>query len=389
MSDRVVEVSEQGWFSRIFESIKSVLVGAFMFLIAIPLLWWNEGRAVQTYKSLSEGAGAVVSVPADKVDASKEGKLIHLTGKVQSTETLADPLFGISTTGVRLERHVEVYQWVEEKSEKKRKKLGGGEETVTTYDYKKDWAQKLSDSSKFKEPVGHTNPRTAVAADETWRARAVNVGAFKLSDSLIDRVPGEEKFAVTQSMLSNKGLGATAKIDNGGLYMGRSAASPEIGDVRIRYERVPAGSDVSIIAAQRASALAPYQTRAGDALELVQAGTKTSGEMFKQAESTNATMTWILRFVFFIVMAVGIFTVFRPLAVVADVVPIFGDILRGGLGFVSVAIATPITFFTIALAWVFYRPVVGVGLLVVGVGVFFLVRQLAKKRGAPIPVHAH
>lgn len=33
-----------------------------------------------TFKSLSEGAGAVVSVSADQVDSANEGKLVHGIG---------------------------------------------------------------------------------------------------------------------------------------------------------------------------------------------------------------------------------------------------------------------------------------------------------------------
>ena len=105
MADQIVETSSQSWISRLMESIKAVLVGLFLFLISIPLLWWNEGRAVQTYNSLMEGAGAVVAVVADKIDAANEGKLIHLNGKAQTTVTLADPDLGVSATAIRMSRN--------------------------------------------------------------------------------------------------------------------------------------------------------------------------------------------------------------------------------------------------------------------------------------------
>jgi len=50
--DQVTEVTREGWFSRIVGSLKSVLVGLVLFLASFPLLWWNEGRAVQTARSL-------------------------------------------------------------------------------------------------------------------------------------------------------------------------------------------------------------------------------------------------------------------------------------------------------------------------------------------------
>ena len=90
MSDSFSVVSSQSWFGRIFESIKSVVFGLILFVVAFPLLWWNEGRAVRTARSLTEGLGAVVSVPADNVDPSKEGKLVHLSGAVKTAAPVAD-----------------------------------------------------------------------------------------------------------------------------------------------------------------------------------------------------------------------------------------------------------------------------------------------------------
>lgn len=72
-------------------AIGGVLVGIVLFLVAFPLLFWNEGRAVQTAQSLEEGASNVVTVGADKVEPGNEGKLVHLTGNAATKESLTDP----------------------------------------------------------------------------------------------------------------------------------------------------------------------------------------------------------------------------------------------------------------------------------------------------------
>src|SRR5712692_4326971 len=139
MSDSFSEVSSQSWFSRIFESIKSVLFGAVLFIVSFPLLFWNEGRAVRTAQSLKEGLGAVVSVPADKVDPASEGKLVHVSGAVKTQKPVADDQLAVQADAVKLIRNVEMFQWVEHEKKESRSKIGGGSETVTTYDYKKEW----------------------------------------------------------------------------------------------------------------------------------------------------------------------------------------------------------------------------------------------------------
>ena len=62
MSDSFTEITRQGWLSRIGESFKGILFGIIVIPLCLILLWWNEGRAVTTARSLAEGAAAVVAV---------------------------------------------------------------------------------------------------------------------------------------------------------------------------------------------------------------------------------------------------------------------------------------------------------------------------------------
>lgn len=121
--DSYTEVTNQSWFSRIGGAIKGIIFGFILFIIAFPLLFWNEGRAVKTYKSLKEGSGAVISVLADQVDPNNEGKLVHLSGRASTEETLTDPVFGVSENALRLRRKVEMYQWQEHSESETKKNL--------------------------------------------------------------------------------------------------------------------------------------------------------------------------------------------------------------------------------------------------------------------------
>lgn len=94
--DRFTEVTHKSWFSRIGSSIKGIVIGIILFLIAFPVLFWNEGRAVKRAKSLTEGSKVVVSVPAHSVNPENEGELVHVTGKADTEETVTDPVFGVS-----------------------------------------------------------------------------------------------------------------------------------------------------------------------------------------------------------------------------------------------------------------------------------------------------
>jgi len=47
MSDSFVEVTKQGWFSRIAESIKEVLFGLLLIVVSVGVLIWNEGMTLE------------------------------------------------------------------------------------------------------------------------------------------------------------------------------------------------------------------------------------------------------------------------------------------------------------------------------------------------------
>ena len=384
MSDSFSVVSSQSWFSRIIESIKGVLFGLVMFVAAFPIIYWNEGRAVRTAKSLTEGLGAVVAVGADSIDGSKEGKLVHVSGAVKTTGPLVDDEFAVSADGVKLLRSVEMYQWKEHESRETRKKTGGGSETVTTYDYKKEWAPGRIDSSNFKKAEGHENPSAPPYDSKTVTADPVKVGAFTMSQEQVAMLTDSEALPLDASAAAKlpAALKSKTQVKDGQFYMSKDPSSPELGDVRVAY-RVIKPATVSLVGVQKASTFAAFQAKAGDAILLVEAGTHTAQEMFKTAQDRNAILTWILRGVGFFMMFLGIFLVFRPVSVMADVLPLFGTMLGAGIGLFAFLGAVVLSIMTIAVAWLVVRPVMGVALIVVaGAALFWLVKVGRAKRAA-------
>ena len=366
------EVENVGCLSRLVASIKGVLFGIVLFILAFPVLFWNEGRAVTTWKGLQEGAASVVEASADEVTTENEGALIYVTGDLSTTEELNDSTFGVSVNAIQLERLVEMYQWREDKKTKTEKKVGGGEKKTTTYSYKKVWSKKAIKSANFNKQKGHENPGQMPYQQKSYTAKNVTLGAFELSESLIGQYTEWEDLTLGADHISSLSddLQAKATANDGGLYFGADPSSPSIGDVRVSFRQVLPGV-ASVIAKQSGERLSGYKTAAGTTLEMLTAGTQSSEEMFDAAEAANAFMTWILRLVGFLMMFIGLSAVFRPFTVLADVIPVFGAVFRAGFGIVAGLIAFPATFITIAIAWIVYRPVLGIILLVIGV-VFFI-----------------
>jgi hypothetical protein len=364
-ADSYTEYGGRSWGSRLIESIKGVLFGLVMFIVAFPVLFWNEGRAVQTAKSLEEGASEVVSVTADSVENTNEGKLVYVTGDATTTETLSDPEFGVTVSALKLQRVAEMYQWKESRNSHSEKKIGGGETTVTSYKYEKVWSPKLINSGGFKQASGHENPQTMPVTNETWTAKSVTLNGFTLPDALIDKMDKTEKYAADEKAVSNSVLDVQNrfKLHQGAYYLGQNPASPAIGDTRIAF-KVVRPATVSIVARQVENTFEAYQAKAGGNILLLTYGTVSPDAMFKTAEKSNKTLTWVFRAAGFLLMFIGLYLIFNPLAVVADVLPILGSLLRAGVaGFVGL-VAAALSLVTISLAWLTYRPLLGLALLV-------------------------
>ncbi|HYD07093.1 MAG TPA: TMEM43 family protein, partial [Reyranella sp.] len=180
----ITVTTHTGWFSRLGSSIVGVLFGLLLLVGGVWALSWNEGRAVNTQRSLEEGEGVVVTVPADAVNPANEGKLIHTTGELVVAEPLRDPDFAIEAAGVRLTRTAEMFQWVETTKKETRTKLGGGEETVTVYDYRQEWQDDAVDSTQFREQAGRHNPPMPVE-DTTISAPGGALGAFAVGENVM------------------------------------------------------------------------------------------------------------------------------------------------------------------------------------------------------------
>ena len=78
----------------------------------------------------------------------------------------------------------------------------------------------------------------------------------------------------------------------------------------------------------------------------------------------------------------GIFMLFRPIVVFADVLPLFGTMLGAGIGLFAFLGAAILSFITIAIAWVVYRPVIGITMLVLAAAAFYWLVSVGMKKKA-------
>lgn len=374
------ETSKQGWFSRIKESIGGIFIGLLMVVVAFPLLFWNEGRAVKRAQDLEFGAGSVVSVASVPVVAGNEGKLVHVHGPARPEGKLTDATFEVSAEAIKLERNVEMFQWKENQKKTKDKNVGGSETTTTEYTYETVWSSTLINSSKFKQANAHKNPSTMPYQSESYKAAKVSLGDFALGSALIDIIPVTKPLPIETAKLPER-----AKINQGQIYIGKDPAVPDVGDVRVSFKIAPAG-DISVVAGQKANRLEVFtHEELNNPIVLLEVGQKSAEELFEAAKQANVIILWVLRVVGFLLMFIGFKLITRPISVLADVIPPLGSAIGCASGFVAFFAAGALSLITIAIGWIFYRPLLAIALFAIGAAmiggaIFFFIKY--KKKAA-------
>ena len=388
MDQPIGDITQESFGSRLKGSV-AAMGGGVLFLLAFPLLFWNESRAVNTERSLKEGMSSVITISADVVAKENEGMLVHLIGEAKTAEILEDKPFGIALNAIKLTRHVEMYQWQEEEKQEERTKSDGSKEKVKRYVYKKEWSTELIQSSRFKHPAEHRNPSNMPYKSDSSVVQSATVGAFGLSGMLINQMDFYQPLPLTQDMIGRVEpvLQRLLMLHNNTFYLGGDPNEARIGDCRISFKVVPVGT-VSIVSKQVGNTFEPYWTKVGKNLEIIYSGSHSAENMFNTELKKNTTLTWIMRGVGFSIMTLGLFLFIGPLTVVLSAVPMIGGFINAGIAWAAMLLSFCLTLLTVATAWMVYRPLVSLPLLVLAIASVIGLKFMGKKKVKVAPVTA-
>ena len=432
------ETTTTGYGTRVGRSFKSIGSGFVMFCLATALLWWNEGRAVKTDKMLNEAEKVCVDMEnPNKIDPAMEGELVCASALATTEDVLTDDKFGFSETAIGMNRRVEYYQWVEHEETKREDKLGGKEVATTTYTYSLQWTFSPVNSSNFKDPAYQSRNYTLAQVDdnEVW-AENVKFGAYKLPESLfhhmsssqpvvlnlnndllaqldkscrdidlringravttnskpVEAVPDSVKTVISDSIPQDNKVDLDYVHQQGNvLYIGRTPAAPQVGDVRVTFEKV-VPAKVTIIAKVKGDTFTKFKAKNGKTFQTLVMGVQDSAEIFQSEHDANNTLLWILRIVGIMLVIAGLKGIFGFLETLLKVVPFLAGIMGWGVGVVCTIIGIVWSLIVIALAWLFYRPLIGIALLALAgflIWVFAFkgkdkLKEMATKRGPAV-----
>ena len=382
------ETITTGYGSRVKQSFKSIATGFTLFLGATAMLWWNEGNSVKTADMLEEAQGVcVVMENPSKKDASLEGQLVCGTAMAVTEDLLTDKDFGLSVNTISMKRKVEYYQWHETKTEETKEKSDGSEKKIVTYDYRRDWSSTPIGSSKFKQHYGHVNVVLAEFEDGEQWAEHVSFGAYSLNNSLIHSIntyeplrpelsddvlrqldktiqASYERHYTKKEGLNSNDLNYVHVSDNQ-LYLGLEPGSPTVGDVRIKFERVAPSHEVTVVAVVNGDGFGPFKAKNGYMLEKLVMGKKDMDQFFEDEQETNTFNTWAYRILGIIMVIGALKLIFGFVVTLTKIVPFLSTIVGWGVGVICTVLGVVWSLIVIAIAWLFYRPIVGIALLVI------------------------
>lgn len=392
------ETTTTGYGSRITNSLKGILTGFLLLIAGTILLWWNEGRAVKTAKSIKNAVEQTTPVAdLSTYNQALNGKMICASGFAKTDDYVSDPFFGIGETAIRIERKVEFFQWVEHSQSKTEDKVGGKQETTTTYTYSKAWTSSPINSSDFKDSEYQNKNFVVMGNMESadFQAKNVTVGAYILPEGMISSISGSEPIAVnlpadkiadlnkTVAQTLSKGDSLNfVTVTNNQIYLGENPNNPAIGDIKITFTKVMPAT-VTIWARVVNNTFEHYvDAKHGKGVGGLYMGTRSLDSLQEQAESSNNFMTWLLRIVGFLLVFFGLKGLFGLLIAILKVLPFLANIANVAVSIVCGVVGFAWSLVIIAIAWLFYRPILAGILIAVVVGLFIFLSKRSKEAKA-------
>lgn len=405
MSDQFTEVTTRSWGSRLGGSFGAILGSLLLFFASFVLLFWNEGQV-----DISNVAATAQEAPYGQLNESLEGLLVSVTGQVTTPEVISDNQFLSPGNYLGLMRSVEMYAWNQNSSSTSEVKVGGSEETKTTYSYNKKWTSSPASSSTFKVQEGHYNPPLAYESASVI-AKEATVGAYTIYPERM-QLPEFAALQVTSEMVPSiattgtadstmtgavmtesgtlMGTGAvltetTAQVDpskprviNNALYLGvGSPTAPQIGDVQITYKVLQPGLRGTVFGRQSGSAIDSYKEN-DVSLYALYAGNRD--EAITSMHNAHVMMSWALRVIGFLMMWGGLSGVFAPLHVLLDVLPFLGQVSRGAMSVVTFVVAFVLSVLTIIISMILHNIWIILFLAIAGIAAaFFWMKKKGQK----------
>ena len=130
---------------------------------------------------------------------------------------------------------------------------------------------------------------------------------------------------------------------------------------------------------QRGNTIESYKAKSGYSVFELYEGLFDGAGIIQNMRDTNRIIKILCRAGGILLVVIGLLAIISPIQKLASYVPILGAVFNGITTLAAIILGVAISIIDIAIAWIVYRPVLGIALLVVA-GVLIVVSILLKKK---------
>ena len=384
-----------------------------MLALIVPGIIYNESREVKIAQDLDSKLKSVVSVSSESVSKENDGKLIHVAGPISDVSeiTLEDEAFAVSVKGsVKLKRLVEMLQWKEIQTKRRKKVSKKDTKDTTRFSYIQVWSDKYINSKQFQDPSYRNPPFLPELKTRDFLPSKVKIGAYEVPQKLLsvslpthNVVPiDEEVIASLKSGVQGSGdgilngggqkrksksvRGAISKvraifmktgplqINDNKLYSGKED-SKDVGSYRVSFWS-SGHSYLSVLGKQSGESISPFTASNGNKLYMLKAGLHSADDMLSEDENYDSSISWLFRLIFLLLLIpstnfylnamYGKATYTRLQSDAADA-PVVDNNLKVPIREVSLAVSLILYLFVCGTVWLGTRIWLGVTLYALAV----------------------
>lgn len=361
---------EPSWSPRPSARWRPLLGGAALFIAALILLVSNEDRALDRESALAARLSSAILAPADELDETLEGKLIHLEAPLLASAPLRDHRIPVEIHALRLDRRVQMYQWDAQKTTREEISPSGEKGRVEVESYAKIWSEEVIDSSKFADTI-HANPAFPFRSHR-FEVSSPRLGKLRVPVDVIRRLssyeilPADPEIA-TLAEEATLGRAIAARGDH--YYVGESPEAPQIGDLRVIYRYIPEGILASGIGQQLGDTLSAFSFRDETLPSVVLPGSHTAHALFASSPDPFARWVNLIRGLALLLLIGALFIVFQALTELRAREGWFGDLLHGGAALNSLVFGLGLGVSIIGIVWIAAAHYAGLAFIVLGLGI--------------------
>lgn len=311
----------------------------FMLALVVPGIIYNESREVKIAQDLDSKLKSVIRVSDASINKENDGKLIHIAGPISdlSEITLEDEAFAVSVKGsVKLKRLVEMLQWKEIQTKRRKKVSKQDTKDTTRFSYVQVWSDEYINSKKFQDPSYRNPPFLPELKTKEFLPSKVKLGVYEVPQKLLSvSLPPHNvvplKKAVIDSLKSGVQGSGDGILDGGGqkrksksvrgaiskvramfmksgplrindnrLYSGQED-SKDVGSYRISFWS-SGHSYLSLLGKQSGETISPFTTSNGNKLYMLKAGLHSADDMLSEDENYDSSISWLFRLIFLLLL---------------------------------------------------------------------------------------